>query len=51
MKNIQVKKNFNKLIDEIDNLIDDYIKNNNIISKDELLKEMSLPNNFYDLKW
>ena len=51
MKNIQVKENFNKLIDDINNLIDSYIKNNNIISKEELLKEMSLPNNFSDLKW
>jgi len=51
MKNIQVKENFNKLIDDINDLIDGYIKNNNIISKEELLKEMSLPNNFSDLKW
>ena len=51
MKNIQVKESFNKLIDNINNLIDDYVKNNNIISKEELLKEMSLPSNFYDLKW
>jgi len=51
MKNIQVKENFNKLIDDINNLIDSYIKNNNIISKEELLKEMSLPNNFLNLKW
>lgn len=51
MKNIQVKENFNKLIDDINDLIDSYIKNNNIISKEELLKEMSLPSNFSDLKW
>ena len=51
MKNIQVKENFNKLIDDINDLIDSYIKNNNIISKKELLEEMSLPNNFSDLKW
>ena len=51
VKNIQVKENFNKLIDDINDLIDSYIKNNNIISKEELLKEMSLPNNFSDLKW
>ena len=51
MKNIQVKENFNKLIDDINDLIDDYIKNNNTISKEKLLKEMSLPNNFSDLKW
>lgn len=51
MKNIQVKENFNKLIDDINDLIDGYIKNNNIISKEELLKEMSLPSNFLDLKW
>lgn len=51
MKNIQVKEKFNKLIDDINDLIDSYIKNNNIISKKELLKEMSLPNNFSDLKW
>ena len=51
MKNIQVKENFNKLIDDINNLIDSYIKNNNIISKEELLKEMSLSNNFCNLKW
>ena len=51
MKNIQVKENFNKLIDGINDLIDDYVKNNNIISEEELLKEMSLPSNFSDLKW
>lgn len=51
MKNIQVKESFNKLIDDINDLINSYIKNNNIISKKELLKEMSLPNNFSDLKW
>ncbi len=51
MKNIQVKETFNKLIDDINDLIDSYIKNNHIISKKELLKEMNLPNNFLDLKW
>lgn len=51
MKNIQVKEKFNKLIDEINDLINSYIKKNNIIGKEELLKEMSLPNNFLDLKW
>ena len=51
MKNIQVKESFNKLIDGINDLIDNYIKNNSIISKTELLKEMNLPNNFSDLKW
>ena len=51
MKNIQVKERFNKLIDDINSLIDDYIQNNSIILKEELLKEMSLPNNFLDLKW
>lgn len=51
IKNIQVKEKFNRLIEEINELIDSYIKNNNIISKNELLNEMSLPNNFYDLKW
>lgn len=51
MKNIQVKENFNKLIDDINDLINNYIKNNNIVLKKELLKEMSLPNNFLDLKW
>lgn len=51
MKNIQVKENFNKLIDDINDLIDNYIKNNDIISKDEMLKEMNLPYNFSNLKW
>lgn len=51
MKNIQVKEDFNKLINDISELIDDYIKNNNIISKKELLKGMNLPSNFFDLKW
>ena len=51
MKNIQVKEKFNKLIDDISDLIDSYIKNNNVVSKEELLKEMSLPDNFYALKW
>lgn len=51
IKNIQVKDKFNILIDNIDELINSYIKNNNIISKEELLKEMRLPINFLDLKW
>lgn len=51
MKNIQVKEKFNKLIDNINDLIDNYIKNNSSIVKEDLLKEMSLPNNFLDLKW
>lgn len=51
IKNIQVKEKFNILIDDINDLIDDYIENNNIISKEKLLKEMSLPSNFCDLKW
>ena len=51
MKNIQNKLNFNKLIDDIDNLINEYINSNKIISKKELLKEMKLPYNFLILKW
>lgn len=51
IKNIQRKETFNKLIDDINDLIDNYTKNNNIISKEELLKEMHLPCNFPDLKW
>ena len=51
IKNIQLKEKFNTLIDNIDNLINNYIENNNIISKEELLKEMNLPNNYCDLKW
>lgn len=51
IKNIQDKEKFNKLIDDINELIDSYVKNNNIISKQQLINEMSLPNNFYDLKW
>ena len=51
MKNSQEKKSFNKLIDNINDLINNYVKNNSIISKDELLNEMNLPNNFIELKW
>ena len=51
IKNIQEKEKFNKLIDDINNLVDDYIKNNKIVSKKRLLKEMNLPNNFLNLKW
>lgn len=51
IKNIQVKESFNKLIDDINDLVDNYIKKNNIISKEELLKEMSLPSDFWNLKW
>lgn len=51
IKNIQVKEKFNKLIDDINDLIDCYIKNNNVVSKEELLKEMHLPSDFFNLKW
>ena len=42
---------FNKLIDDINELINNYVENNSIISKDELLTEMGFPNNFLALKW
>ena len=38
MKNIQVKENFNKLIDDISDLIDSYIKNNN--TQDEIYNKI-----------
>ena len=51
VKNIQIKSKFNKLIDDINELINNYVENNSIISKDELLTEMGFPNNFLALKW
>lgn len=51
IKNILPKQDFNKLIDDLTILIDNYIKNNNVITKEELLKEMHLPLNYEILKW
>lgn len=51
MKNILNKKKFNLMINNIDSLIDEYINANEIIKRDELLKEMNLPSNYLDLKW
>lgn len=51
IKNILPKQEFNKLIDDLTNLIDNYINNNSVITKEELLQEMHLPVNYDILKW
>ena len=51
IKNILPKQDFNKLIDDLTNLINNYINDNNVITKEELLKEMHLPLNYEILKW
>lgn len=51
VKNIQDKVRFNKLIDNINNLINEYVKENKIITKKALVREMGLPSNFKKLKW
>lgn len=51
MKNVLNKDKYNIMIDKIDKLINDYVSNNSVISKDMLLKEMNLPSNYKDLKW
>lgn len=44
------KDKYNEFIDKFTNLIDEFIKTSNI-SKDDLLREMHLSNNYEDLKW
>lgn len=51
IKNILPKKDYNKLIEDLSSLIDNYINNNNVITKEELLNEMHLPVNYEILKW
>jgi len=51
IKNILPKKDYNKLIEDLSSLIDNYINNNNVITKEELLSEMHLPVNYEILKW
>lgn len=51
IKNILPKKDYNKLIEDLSSLIDNYINNNNVITKKELLNEMHLPVNYEILKW
>ena len=51
IKNILPKDKFNTLIKDIDKLIKQFIKDNDILKLEDLLKEMSLPNNYLDLKW
>lgn len=51
IKNILPKQDFNKLIDDLTILIDNYIEINDVITKEELLKEMHLPINYEILKW
>lgn len=51
IKNILPKGKFNLLIKDIDKLIKEFIKDNDIIKLEDLLKEMNLPNNYLDLKW
>ena len=51
IKNILPKKDYNKLIEDLTSLIDNYINNNNVITKEELLNEMHLPVNYEILKW
>lgn len=51
MKNILNKEKFNLMINNIDVLINEYVKGNEIICRDKLLEEMNLPSNYLDLKW
>lgn len=51
IKNILPKNDFNKLIDDLTLLINNYIVNNNVITIEELLQEMHLPLNYELLKW
>ena len=51
IKNILPKKDYNKLIEDLSSLIDNYISNNRVITKEELLSEMHLPVNYEILKW
>lgn len=51
IKNILPKKDYNKLIEDLSSLIDNYINNNNVITKEELLNGMHLPVNYEILKW
>jgi len=51
MKNILNKDKYNIMINKIDELINNYCKENSIITKDVLLNEMHLPINYMDLKW
>ncbi len=50
IKNI-LPNDFNKLIENLACLIENYINNNGIITKEELLNEMHLPLNYEILKW
>lgn len=45
------KKDFNKLIDDLQHLIEEFITNNDVITKEELLSEMHLPVNYEILRW
>ena len=51
MKNILPKDKFNILIKNIDKLIKRFIKENNNVELEDLLKEMNLPINYKKLKW
>ena len=51
LKYILNKDTFNEVLDEISILIDKTLKDINSITKDDLLKEMHLPNNYEILKW
>ena len=51
MKNILNKDKYNIMIDRVNNLIINYCKENNVVSKDALLDEMNLPSNYTQLKW
>lgn len=51
MKNTLNKEKYNLMIDKIDDLINNYISENNIVDKNMLLNEMNLPENYLKLKW
>ena len=51
IKNILPKDKFNILIKNIDKLIKNFIKENNNVELEDLLKEMNLPINYKKLKW
>ena len=51
IKNILPKDKFNIMINDMDKLIKQFIKDNDILKLEDLLKEMNLPSNYLDLKW
>ena len=51
IKNLLDKNDFNNFIDNLSLIINDFLKNTLIITKNDLLAEMHLPMNYENLKW